>query len=437
MRSIAIGRLCLMVWLAAFGVVPAALAAAGDPLGPSFAVDPGAGGDGAPRVARAATSGEFVVVWTRTGADVSGYRSSIYARLYYADGVAQGPEFTVSPAAQRAVGSPAVAMSASGDFVVSWQLSDGAGEQVYVQAYAAGGAARGSVMKVATLQGAIGRSDVAMDAAGDFVVVWNDFVDLLSLPAPGVPEGAYFFGYSTVRVQRYSRSLAPSGASLLVKLSATQPVPLLGIFDLAPPAVAMDAVGNFVVAWEDRSVLGTPVIQARRYSNAGLGGLQFQVNPLQQLNASHPAATMDANGAFVLAWSVPHQTGSPGNPSSSGLEIYARRYGTAGLPQGTAFRVGTTVAVDAQVSIAMDTAGYTVGWLGTTSGYCCVPGEVDVQRYAGDGSSTGTRVVAADGESEYVGVPAIAAQADGDFVVAWPLMHAGSAVLQARLYAGH
>src|SRR5688572_4970468 len=64
-----------------------------------------------------------------------------------------------------------------------------------------------------------------------------------------------------------------------------------------------------------------------------------------------PVMAMDADGDYVIAWTSDGQDGS-----WSG--IYARRYDAAGVPQGGEFRVNTgTTLNETQPAVAMDADG--------------------------------------------------------------------------------
>src|SRR5262249_44108885 len=99
-------------------------------------------------------------------------------------------------------------------------------------------------------------------------------------------------------------------------------------------SVAMDADGDFVVAWEsftqDGSVFG---IYARRYDDAGNApGNEFRVNQFTTDFQEFASVAMDADGDFVVAWQSLDQDGS-------GDGVYARRYDDAGNALGNEFQV--------------------------------------------------------------------------------------------------
>lgn len=63
-------------------------------------------------------SGGFVVTWTSNEQDGSG--QNVYARLYNAEGEVQGDEFLVNTTATGGQQASSVAMNAAGDFVIVW-----------------------------------------------------------------------------------------------------------------------------------------------------------------------------------------------------------------------------------------------------------------------------------------------------------------------------
>jgi hypothetical protein len=251
-----------------------------------------------PSVAMSAT-GEFVVAWASAGQD--GAFDGVYAQRFNAGGSAQGGEFRVNSFTTGIQTRPAVAIDASGNFIVAWQSGgqDGSEFGIYAQRYNPAGVPQGLEFRVntTTADDQVAPA-VAMDADGDFVVVWSDYFDSFAqrFNAAGVPQGAEF---------------------------RINPVVVGGSVD---PAVAMDADGDFVVAWFD---YGTDVqydVLARRYSAAGVPlGDPFPVNTFTTSHQSSPTVAMDAEGEFVVAWTSYGQDGS-----SSG--VYAQRYGTRSTP---------------------------------------------------------------------------------------------------------
>ena len=173
-------------------------------------------------------AGNYVVVWQSQTQD-SG-TPGIYAQRDNSAGATQGGEFKVNTFTTGTQADPSVAMDADGDFVVAWssQNQDGGGYGVYVQRDNAAGAAQGTELRVNTYTtGNQAAPSVAMDFAGNFVVAWH------SSSQDGSGLGVY--------AQRFSAAGSPLGGELLVNNS------FLG--SQHDPSVAMDAGGNFNVAW--------------------------------------------------------------------------------------------------------------------------------------------------------------------------------------------
>jgi hypothetical protein len=229
---------------------------------------------------------------------------------------AVGPELPVSPI-NGDNHAAAVATDSDGDFVVAWTSygDDGDGYGIFAQRYNSAGAPLGAFFQVNTFT----TSDqlipaVAMDADGDFVIVWDSFEQ----------DGSYYGVYA----QRYNAAGVPQGSEFRVntRTSADQ-------FDAS---VAMDADGDFVITWtsdyQDGSYFG---VYAQRYNAAGTKqGGEFRVNTTTADEQFEPAVAMDAAGDFVIAWTSYDQDGDY-------YGAYAQRYNAAGVAQGNEFRVNT------------------------------------------------------------------------------------------------
>ena len=145
-----------------------------------------------------------------------------------------GGEFRANTYTTGEQGRPVVAVDAGGDFVVVWQseYQDGSSYGVYARRYSAAGVPQGGEFRVNTFTTSIDQFPaVAMDAAGDFVVAWQSN-----------PQDGSFYG---VYAQAYRANGVPDGAEFLVNTYTT------GYQE--NPAVAMDTAGDFVVAWESGS----------------------------------------------------------------------------------------------------------------------------------------------------------------------------------------
>ena len=91
-------------------------------------------------------------------------------------GAPAGGEFQVNTTTASSQGFPSVAMDSAGNFVVVWESfgQDGSGSGVYAQRYNAAGVAQGSEFLVNTYTtGYQQYPSVAMDGSGNFVVTWQ------------------------------------------------------------------------------------------------------------------------------------------------------------------------------------------------------------------------------------------------------------------------
>ncbi len=245
--------------------------------------------------------GDFVVTWESYGQDGSG--DGIYAQRYSAAGVAQGGESLVNTTTTNNQRRPSIAMDADGDFIVTWESSgqDGSFYGVYAQRYNAAGVAQGGEFRVNTTIANDQESPaIGMDADGDFVVTWE------SNGQDGSSDGVY--------AQRYNVAGVAQGVEFRVNTFTAS--------DQSDPAISMDADGDFVVTWTSLGQDGSfsNGAYAQRYSAAGVTqGGEFRVNTLTTNSQSEPSIAMDADGDFVVAWTSLGQDGS-----SEG--IYAQQY---------------------------------------------------------------------------------------------------------------
>ena len=227
----------VVVWMTSFpeNVWGQRFASSGSPLGGQFQVNSGPFGFG-PIVAMDA-AGDFVVAWQKndTASDLG-----IIARRFAASGVPLGNEFRVNTVTAGNQYYPGVASDGVGNFVVIWGSADGDDTGVFAQRFASSGAPLGGEFRVNTYTtGVQGRSllrpSVALDAAGNFVIVWG------SDPQDGFFAGA--FG------QRFDSAGAPVGPEFRINTYTTN--------DQRSPSVAADGAGNFVVVWSSYSQDGS------------------------------------------------------------------------------------------------------------------------------------------------------------------------------------
>jgi len=336
--------------------------------------------------------GDYVITWQSFDQDGDNY--GVYAQRYSAAGIPLGTEFRVNSYTTNFQGDPAIAMDANGDFVISWERGqDLESYGIYAQRFNSLGMPQGGEFQVNSYNTGKRRDPaVAMDSSGNFVITWHGFGE----DASGT--GVY--------AQRYDAQGVPQGTEFQVNSFTT---------DLQVNAsIAMDADGDFVISWmsfiQDGSHYG---IYAQRYNASGVPqGVEFRVNTYTTGYQNIPEVGMDADGDFVITWMSSDQDGD-------NYGIYAQRYNAAGIPQGGEFRVNTyTTSKQRHAAVAMDSDGdFVVSWwsLGQDgSDY-----GIYAQQFKASGVPVGNevRVNLTTTGSQFF--PAIAMDADGDFIVAW------------------
>jgi hypothetical protein len=238
----------------------------------------------------------------------------VYAQRYNAAGIPQGSEFHVNTFTPQLQFDSSVAMDAAGNFVIVWQNATvpETRRDVFGQRYNAAGVPQGDEFRVnADTNGSFFDPSIAVDADGDFAVVFTG-----RLGAPGTQQDVF--------ARRYDESGLPQGQDFRVNTFTTD--------HQRRVAVAMARDGEFAVAWESLSQR-TPnfySMHAQRYDAAGIAvGGEFQVStnpiaPPPNNNVEHTMA-MDTDGDFVVAWANYGRDGSS-------YGVYAQRFGAVTAP---------------------------------------------------------------------------------------------------------
>jgi len=184
-----------------------------------------------PAVAVAPSGGEFVIAWS------SGVLNRhVNFRRYAADGTPRDALEQSAPGGRHFSGVD-VAMHTDGGFVLVWDNdsgeeggSDTSGLGVYGQVYDADGVAATGVLSVnTTTANDQQRPRVAIDAEGDFTVVWE------SIEQDGDGSGVFL------------RSFGRDGTALSGEVQANETTST----DQTAPALAVDARGRRIVTWRD------------------------------------------------------------------------------------------------------------------------------------------------------------------------------------------
>ena len=339
------------------------------------------------------SSGNFVIVWKSYGED--GSNDGVFGRRFDHSGVPLGAEFQVNTFTTGPQRQPAVAVDPAGDFVVVWSSYDqlGTGQtDVFGQRYDAAGVAQGGEFHVNTYSSKARRPSIGMDSSGNFVVSWQ------SDDEDGSGRGIF--------AQRFNSAGARLGTEFQVNTYTTG--------DQEVPIVGLNGTGDFVIAWtspsEDGSGLG---VFAQRYDSAGTPqGGEFQVNTYTTGDQAVSGVGLDSAGNFVVVWTSLGQDGS-------GYGAFGKRYDSTGAAQGGEFPINTyTTGGQGAPVVAMNASGeFVVTWISDGqdgSAYGIVG-----QRFDASGRRVGTEFQVNTYTTGVQGTPAVSMDDSGNFAVVW------------------
>ncbi|MEJ2704060.1 MAG: hypothetical protein P8Z79_16620 [Sedimentisphaerales bacterium] len=193
--------------------------------------------------------------------------------------------------------------------------------------------------------------------------------------------------------------------------------------------VAMEPGGGFAVIWTSYGQDGSSNGIFGQLFEPDLSplGTEFQVNTVSSGNQTEPAVAMDAAAGFVAVWH------GPGLTEEDQGDIFAQRLESGGVPLGGEFRVNRgTLGRQLYPDVAMgQDGGFVIVWESENIpqvGKKAICGQL----YDSDGLEVGGEFVV----NEVPAVcryPAVAADADGNFAVAWLDDRSGRSIL-ARLF---
>jgi hypothetical protein len=174
--------------------------------------------------------GDSVIVWASGGAN--GTASGIRGQLYDRAGRPRGGEFVVSATETGDEQTPSVAMDAAGNFLALWNVyRGGLGEpppDLFAQRFDVSGVKLGAAFKVNLAGGSFpGAYDLAMSADGAFAIAYKT--------SAGTGDRLF--------VQKYDADAAPMGGAQEVASTGSANV------GIQTPLLGLRPDGRYVVAW--------------------------------------------------------------------------------------------------------------------------------------------------------------------------------------------
>ena len=255
------------------------------------------------------------------------------------------------------------------------------------------------------ISGAQANADIAMDARGNFVVVWNSYNQ------DGHSNGIF--------AQRFDPNCIPVGEEFQINTTTDG--------NQKEPSVAMNAVGNFVVAWQGPG-LDREDIFAQQFDPNGLHvGDELLVNSYTESRQRFPRIATNDTGVFAVVWE------SDDILTDGVTTICSQLFDELGFAIGPEFIVNEDMSNCADPDIAMDeSGGFIVVWMqGRYMKY-----SIMAKLYNPEGTPQTSTLQINTTDVRSVTKPSVAMNQIGQFVITWD-NHPDAADLddvQARIY---
>jgi hypothetical protein len=231
---------------------------------------------------------------------------------------------------------------------------------------------------------------IAMDGAGNFVVVWNSYLQ------DGSSNGV--FG------QRFNPNCRPLGVEFQINTTSSG--------NQKEPSVAMNTDGNFLVVWQGPGMVEEDKedIFARRFDSNGQPiGSEFRVNTNTNNKQLCPRAAMNNSGGFAIVWE------SVNVPEEGKKAICGQFYDNNGLKIGSEFVINDGPSDGRYPDVAMDSQGhFSVVWMEDKSS-----NSIMGRLYNADGSAKTEPFEVSTIRFSSVTQPSISMNRQGEFVVVW------------------
>jgi hypothetical protein len=269
---------------------------------------------------------------------------------------------SIAPGFGYFLSEPAVAMSPSGKFVITWTGESnyyGSDSDIYGQRFSADAWPVGNELEInSTTVGDQDDPAVALSDNGRFVVAWTH----PRAQAEGLEGQRPVWIVPQVRTQLYNEFGARVGNEYVVRDGADS--------EQLFSAVAMDAAGNYRVCWTQASAgvdADNPVVDVyvQKFSATGTA-LEDAVRVNTTLDGYQlgRSMAMNASGEFVISWdsSEPVDPTQPVAPNAQPFyDCYLQRFSATGAKVGNETRLNThTTNNQWGSSVAINSAGGTV-----------------------------------------------------------------------------
>jgi hypothetical protein len=354
--------------------------------GTATLIEDNSGNTGPPQVAFDG-SGNAIAVWSQH----DGAYYNIYANRYAA-GSGWGTAVLIETNAGNA-DNPQIAFDASGNAIAVWERND-MPANICANRYTAGSGWGTGVLLINTVDGAASAPQIAFDASGNAIAVWQQYA--------GTTQSIY--------TNRYTAGSGWGTAALIETDNAG---------DAYDPQIAFDGSGNAIAVWSQDDGTSTNICANRYAAGSGWGtAILIETNAE---NAHIPQIAFDGSGNAVAVWI---------QYDGSYDSIYANRY-TAGSGWGTAALIETNAGDAYNPQIALDGSGNAIAVWSQYDGADW--DNVCANRYTA-GSGWGTAVVIETYNEGSAYAPHIKFDANGNAIAVWCQDYGTSTDIWANRY---
>jgi len=350
-------------------------------------------------------AGQTTIVWESYGED--GDSLGIFARRLDSVGDPLAAAFQVNTSALGNQSNPSIAGNLAGQFIVVWQgdNSSAPGHEVFGQLFDVDGNPVGGEFQInQTILDDQSHPVAAMAEDGSFVVVWQ---------SPDV-EGFGIWG------RRYAADGTPLGNEFQVNQETAR--------DQVAPAIAMNAAGQFVVAWvSDHPAASDPLNDPEKSvfvqwfdADGSFNGPEVIAHVYAKDAQEHPGVGIDAAGNFVVTWQSINQ--EPGTQTGKSWGVFARRFAADKSPlTPEEFLVNETIGGPQRYSnVGVDAAGnFSIAWQSNSHDQEGSSWDVYLRQYDAAGTALRGEELVNNWDTGPQINPIIARAATGNFGVFW------------------
>lgn len=383
----------------------------GTPLGDNFRIDEDQKNESVRHWMATDPDGNFVIAWSDIGRDID----VIYCRRFTNDGLPTGDVFHLNSSCQRLDTNMFFTIDENGTNVMAWvehleYIAEGKYIcDVFAQRFESDGTASGEAFHVNDTTGIIGGNPsvvMAVDESSNLTILWVDWRN----QSPG-------FMHADIFAQRYASDGSIIGSNFKVNDEAN-------MTNQYQSSIAVDDNGNFVVVWLDVCGRDSTTyydyynIIAQFYSKEGIPqGNNIKINEGKSVLYGKPSVGMDGRGNAVVAWEDTRNAQVHGR--NWNVDIYMQRLSKCGQLVGSNVRVNDDDGEASQGNCDLDmnlSGDFIIVW----SDYRNDRRDIYAQYFTSDGHPFDTNFMVNESQTvRHNPKPSVAMSARGDFIIAW------------------